>query len=591
MRELGNLPPELDTFQNNLAMSMTWARYQDALSQVNLDTRSSVLALVSRQSATRAARRSSTEWQQEFRSKNRPDESLAQKEAQANAQAEEARSKWSFWGRRQSAQVVPLTTSGGGALEVKALSPSNTGNASIKTNASVPFNVASPLSAGNAGFALSPIAGSSVPSSVAPLAMQAVTPIDSPQEPPIEPASGAVGRFFGRFRKPRTSTPSVDLSNKDLELTKGDLTFLDQVPTAPMTSSAGPGQADLLSLSMGQGQNEELAGLESMLKSKPVALPSRLAPPPISKRSSSAASVPKLGASSRSSSHVDMFGDLDLSSPSPSATQPRARSATPSNGLFELMTSGNSTPNVGQAGETASTFDFFENPAPAGPSRLPGVPMPAFTTPVPGPSAHPVPAKIIIEEDDGFGDFGDFADQNEGGCPVQTGAKAQSFDDFGDFDSFEFPAPVKSQPATTSPAGYTNGDIFAGTSITNTVKPPDLDFGFVKPVPNTAAENLVRKASQRQGRWPAPPSPIPDALSPPPGGNFFSPATTNTSSGPINMQMDFGSLAPISSVQRNVSPSPGFPAVTSKNSAAVGLSAKDKRATLSAQDLSFFDTL
>ena len=591
MRELGNLPPELDTFQNNLAMSMTWARYQDALSQVNLDTRSSVLALVSRQSATRAARRSSTEWQQEFRSKNRPDESLAQKEAQTDAQTEEARSKWSFWGRRQSTQAVPLTTSGGGALEVKALSPHNTGNASIKTNASTPFNAPSPLSAGTAGFALSPIAGSSVPSSVAPLAMQTITPTDPPQEASAEPPSGAVGRFFGRFRKPRTSTASADLSNQDLELTKGDLTFLDQVPTAPMvSSSAGPGHTDLLSLGVVQGQNEEMAGLESMLKSKPVALPSRLAPPPLSKRSSSAASIPKLGASSRSRSHVDMFGDLDLSTPSPPTTQARARSATPSNGLFELMTSGNSTPNVAQAVSTAPTFDFFDTPALAGPSRLPATAMPAATPPFLDSSPRPVPAKTTIDENDGFGDFGDFSDQNGGGFPMATGAKASSFDDFGDFDSFETPTPVTSQPAATAPAGLANGDFFAGISKPNTSRLPDLNFGFAQPVPNTAAEDLVRKASQRQGRWPAPPSPIPDALSPPPGGNFFS-SNTSMPSGPTNVQMDFGSLAPISSVQRNNSPSPNFPAMTSKNPAAVGLSAKDKRATLSAQDLSFFDTL
>jgi hypothetical protein len=590
MRELGDLPLGLDSFQNNLTMSMTWARYQDALSQVNLDTRSSVLALVSRQSATRAARRSSTEWQQEFRSKNRPDESLAQKEAQESAQAEEARSKWSFWGRRQSTQAVPLTTSGGGALQVKALSPNNTGNASIKTNASVPFNAPSPLSAGTAGFALSPIAGSTVPSSVAPLAMQAVTPTDPQQETSVEPPSGAVGRFFGRFRKPRTSTASADLSNQDLELSKGDLTFLDQVPTAPMTSSAGPGHTDLLSFGVGPGQNEEMAGLESMLKSKPVALPSRPAPPPISKRSSSAASIPKLGASSRSSSHVDMFGDLDLSSPP--ATQTRARSATPSNGLFELMTSGNSTPNIAQAVSTEPTFDFFETPAPAGPSRLPAVPMPASTQPFPNSSPRPAPTTITIDQDDGFGDFGDFADHNGGGFPMQTGAKAPSFDDFGDFDSFESPAPVTSQPAAKSHAGFTNGDFFAGMSKSNTAKPPDLDldFGFVKPVPNTAAEDLVRKASQRQGRWPAPPSPIPDALSPPPSGNFL-PPNTSMSFGLINAQMDFGSLAPISSVQRKDSPSPNFPAMTSNSPAAVGLSTTDKRATLSAQDLSFFDTL
>lgn len=569
-RELGSMPPEIDTFQHNLAMSMTWARYQDALTQINLDTRTSVLALVSRQSATRAARRSSSEWQKEFQSRNRVDDSQAIKDAQANVQAEEARPKWSFWGRRQSTQVVPLVTSGGGILEVKALSPSNTGNASLQSGSKTPVpvtqQITSPMSTGATPSINSPIAvttTSSLPGSVAPLAAQ---------EHPAEPAPGAVGRFFGRFRRPRASTPSVDVNNQDLELTKDDFSFLDQVPTASPVAPKEPGIGDLLSMNGPGGRSEQMASLESMLSSKPVALPSRLAPPPISKRTSSAASIPKLGASSRSSSHVDMFGDLDLSSPSPPITA--AKPTTASNGLFELMASGSSTPQSAKPTAMPKDFDFFGIPPAAGPSKPAPPPVSTFV-------AHAAPPPIP-EDDDDFGDFG----QTFVSAPAQGNQTDASFDDFGDFGGFDAPAPNKpSQPAIVQPRPQSSTmdlSFFDTTQATRSTRPPEMNFGFTDTTAHAATQNLVQKAAERRGRWPAPPSPVPDALSPPPGSNSFFPRVDSPNTSQLNAStLLSGPPRPAVATTPNHSVATPFMSTTTK----------DKRATLSAQDLSFFDSL
>ena len=568
------MPPEIDTFQHNLAMSMTWARYQDALSQINLDTRTSVLAIVSRQSATKAARRSSSEWQKEFQSRNRVDDTQAQRDAQANAQAEEARPKWSFWGRRQSTQVVPMVTSGGGILEVKALSPSNTGSASLPSGTRTPLpiaqEIASPMSAGATPSIVSPMtmtATSSLPGSVAPLATQ---------EQASEPASGAMGRFFGRFRKPRASTPSVDVNNQDLELTKDDFSFLDQVPTAPPAAPKEPGIGDLLSMSGTTGRNEQMASLESMLSSKPVALPSRLAPPPLSSsRTSSAASVQKLGASSRSSSHIDMFGDLDLSSPSPPATS--VKSTTASNDLFALMASGSSTPQNTKPTTMPSDFDFFGNTATAGPSK---------STPASLPVANvraPTTTTTNNEDDDEFGDFG----QTFVSAPAQGNHNQASFDDFGDFDGFDAPASTRSpQPTVAQPRPQSLAmdlSFFDPRSTTQApTRPPELNFGFTDTQTQSAAQKLVNKAAESRGRWPAPPSPVPDALSPPPGPNdFFSKAGSSNTAQSRDMPLSLGVTEVPASTPRH----PPMPLNASSSST------KDKRATLSAQDLSFFDSL
>lgn len=571
------MPPEIDTFQHNLAMSMTWARYQDALSQINLDTRSSVLALVSRQSATRAARRGSLEWQKEFQSRNKVEDTQAQKDARANAQAEEARPKWSFWGKRQSTQAVPLVTSGGGVLEVKALSPSNTGSASLHSGAKTPLpvtqEIGSPISAGTNPSVISPVAmttTSSFPGSVAPLATQ---------EQANEPAPGAMGRWFGRFRKPRTSTPSVDISNQDLELTKDDFSFLDRVPTAPPAAPKEPDVGDLLAMSGTGGRNEQMASLESMLSSKPVALPSRLAPPPMSNsRTSSTTSVPRLGASSRTSSHIDMFGDLDLSSPSPPVSS--AKPAATSNGLFELMASGSNTPQIAKATAMPMDFDFFGTSAAAGPSKPPTPPpvMPKVSLPA-------AKASAIHDDDDDFGDFG----QTFVSAPARSDRNDASFDDFGDFGGFEESASSRAAPATIvhpqpqiqPPAMDLS---FFNTSATKaSARPPDLNFGFADRQAPNAATNLVEKAAERQGRWPAPPSPVPDALSPPPApNNTYFPRLDSTKSGQLNAS----ALSPGGASRP--APAANSPAMASR---VASTSLKDKRATLSAQDLSFFDSL
>lgn len=131
-------------------------------------------------------------------------------------------------------------TSGGGLLEVK---PRNSPESGLKVLEVSDSNLAAPSSTTTLqDVAAAPNAAShpAVRPSLDSRASSSKNPQDLFEEEEEAANSTAVGRFFGRFRKSRASSPSVDLSHQDMKLSENDVSFLDQVPTFTAPKDAKP---------------------------------------------------------------------------------------------------------------------------------------------------------------------------------------------------------------------------------------------------------------------------------------------------------------------------------------------------------------
>ncbi|KDQ61572.1 hypothetical protein JAAARDRAFT_190313 [Jaapia argillacea MUCL 33604] len=109
--------------------------------------------------------------------------------------------------------------------------------------------------------------------------------------------------------------------------------------------------------------------------------------------------------------------------------------------------------------------------------------------------------------------------------PNKHGTKP-SFDDFDDFISSTIPSPSPPQPPakpTPLPIGLPSPSPAPSQTrpkVPKTRKPSAAD--------HLATLHLLEAAAARPGRWPAPPSPLPEALPPPPHGGAGAPFDTNT---------------------------------------------------------------
>lgn len=563
MGTLTELPDGMSIYVQPTQNTATWALYQEYLTTVKLDPSASVLAKASAESAYRAARRKSQEDHDAWQARSRLGESggldpSLQTASALGLEAEGLRPKWSLWGRKASTPIVPLTTSGGGLLEVKGLSPNPTGTASDSQS--------------RMGMQLASIPTSS--RSTPPPIHAAESQMPSEHDlGAVDPAPSAVGRFLGRFRRPKTVTASVDVSNKDLELSQDDFSFLADVPALPTKANAGT--VDLLSLDDTRPA-EQMTSLEAMLNSTPLPLPPQLNPPPrpvasrgnstVPQRLSVASNVP-LQSASKSTSMADLFGDLDLGSamaPNPSPSAPR--------------------------GFGYDAFMHASNPPAAQQNQ------PAQATMLPKPlnarieSAHTGFDMMASFEDNVFGDF-----------TTQSRTKTSStFDDFGDFE--EFPTNSKAKHENEFARHTSSPSIFHGAKATAPASRVGQSMtGGVQASPSkldhSSAAKLVQTAALNPNKWPASRSPSIPALPPPTSANIRSPASVpaapsgSRTGTPLNF--DFLAAGPAMVApprSNNASPAISLLA-TSDTGSRSHTPHLSKGQGLSASDLSFFDSL
>jgi hypothetical protein len=504
---------------------------------------------------------------------------------ESSLQAEDAKPKWSFW--RKNTAEKPLVTSGGGLLEAKTISSSST-PAPIESRPSV-------SSATSASIATN----TSRPASPAPPFVPAVIPTAdmSPNVPPLVaspdravPAQSAVTRFFGRLSRRQTAQPNLeDDDNKDLALSADDFSFLNQVP-----SIASPNQSqnvgDLLAYE--GGRTESTASLESMLNSKPTPLPAALAPPPAWSGASSTSGRPN-----RQHKQVDLLEGLDFGDDMGTLSTPFEKRAS-------AQTAG-STTSAGNWDQLFTTSTSSTN------TSVPTSAVPMISSPpTAGPSSSPLQSHQPSNSS-GMGDFDDFDDF----APATTspGNKSDEFDDFGDFGSFSTPPPPAVQPRPyLTPASAISS--FKAPPSTGHVKRASLD--------HTSTLNLINDASAVKGkRWPAPPSPLAPQLDPPPKGThtstsfpFISPppggGRPNSGFGDLlddgaKMTNAIDHSSPPSRV-RSPPTAPSLPMMPTRTASPVSRppstmgptpnniakqASQPRQTGLSAQDLSFFDSL
>ncbi|KAJ9108944.1 hypothetical protein QFC21_000266 [Naganishia friedmannii] len=575
---LTELPAGMSINFQPVTNTVTWERYQDYVANMKLDPSSSILAKASAEYSYRVNRRKSQEHHDAWQSRSRLGESrevdqfVQQQQSTLSPDLDTSRSRWSFWGRKTSTPTIPLTTSGGGMLEIKNLDLIPAANTAFDKPGIHIGNQRTP----------SPSTAQLTP----PLSSRTnpANPNPSPQPDATVPDAqpSAVGRFLGKLRRTRPQSSSVDVDNKDMQLTQDDFSFLTEVPS--LAPRPDPAFEDLLSLNGDGRPSETISSLEAMLNSKPMPLPSKLAltPRPSVPRGSSSPSanvaVPPL---SKSSSMMNLFGDLDLNATSASSSKP-----WPSTGVssFEAPSPTNQPIN-------ATTHRSFLSPP---------IPPPL---PQAGPVGHsttfdPVSlTKALTIEDDGFGDF---AATSLGATPNATSA-APAFDDFGDFEQFDtVPVrpnsqtfPVQSSLSTWNPQGsmaeynpYSSSRVLAKSGRPSSSR---LD--------HTSTAQLVSEAARNTRQWPAPPSPSVPALPPPtssrnttifPNAILAAPASASSSRASTPLNFDFlTSDPPVSSSARVEQPSTS-PAIINTIQPSFQMS---KGQGLTASDLSFFDSL
>lgn len=465
---------------------------------------------------------------------------------EAQSQADAGQSRWSFWGRKQTAEK-PLVTSGGGILEVKQLSTSSADPLPS------PVSMVRPSTDTRATSSRAPSISSkpSRPNSPAP-PPQSIYPnlteldedgghdapggmVDSTSQNAVaNPNAGpsAVTRFFGRLsRKPTSSQvpKATDVDAKDMELSADDFSFLAEVPSMSSPPVPERGIGDLLS--MESGRPEEMASLESMLSSRPMPLPQALAPPPrgptaptYSRSTSQSASSNKFVARMATqpqpsrSSDMDLLGGLDFNSDSNSTPAPPVASgstgvSTGPSMWDEFLAPASSTKPVPDRSATPSSTARTESPVSPPSIIMPSAPVrsnlsgssTAFdygkfgTTSTASQNEPRAPAKA----NDDFGDFGDFADFDDTPQPVQN--------------SSPFISPVPMVTAVPTPIQAPTHHASASTGAARFSTPQSHSRNTSQSLDHSHTLSLMSTASSSKGkRWPAPASPIGPILDPPP---------------------------------------------------------------------------
>jgi hypothetical protein len=601
---LSTIPPDTNTYPPVLSAMQTHERYQYALSRPNPTPDTSFLNIASSRRSRRdvGVQDSLESWTSRSR--------LGEPEAlplEATPQAEETKPKWSFW--RKNTAEKPLVTSGGGILKVKSLA-SPPIPAPSEPRPSIGSAVSGSASKGSRPVSPAPVVAPAIDS-------PSIIPATATSPEPVAPAQSAVTRFFGRLSRKPSSQQAADGEEKDMQLSADDFSFLDQVPS--IAGPASEGQVGDL-LAFGGGRTEEMASLESMISSKSVPLPAPLAPPPTWSRSSSS-----VGPSVNQAKEVNIFDDLDFSSPSNdsygAAMQPdlstRTDTATSNSEWDDFLAPSlpsipsSAVPMMPSASVQRSHSPSIP-PSSASPFAMPLQSLHNLASPIAGPSRiqptrTPVAAQNSIDND--FDDFADFA-------PAST-SRLGDFDDFGDFSDFSTPPPITSQPRQTATPYTGETTQLHPPSSTGHIKRASLD--------HTMTLNLVKDASATKGkRWPAPPSPLAPQLEPPPkapgnatnfpflsplpgtgrpitgfgdllSGNVNESITSNSGTVPtpprMAQQVPFSASDPLMPA-RTASPL-SRPMSAASNTATVGQTkpGQSGQSGLSAQDLSFFDSL
>jgi hypothetical protein len=597
LRSLSTIPPDTNTYPPVLSSMETTKRYRYALARPNPTPETSLLnvPLARRSRQNDNLQDSLDSWTS--RSRLGEPEALP---AQNTPQGEDAKPKWSFW--RKNTAEKPLVTSGGGILEAKSMSSS-------------PAPVLmEPRPSSTGPIPASAPAKSSRPASPAPVTIPAVgIPPDPPavtSADPAAPAQSAVGRFFGRLSRRPTSQPTPDDEDKDFALSADDFSFLDQVPSITQSQGQNRNVGELLAFE--GGRTESMASLESMLNSKATPLPAPLAPPPLWSRSSSS-----IGPSYQKPKELDFLEGLDFDNDmgssslrSSQAAQP-ASTATSANNWDQLLTlSAHTSVPTSAIPMIPSDIPHRSFTPPITPSALsppPGVrPQPITSSPAAGTSYRPpvlqyTPTPAISND---FDDFADFAPA------AAASTQTNDFDDFGDFGDFSPPPPAATQSNTYCTPIHAASTLKAPPS-TGHVKRSSLD--------HTLTLNLMSDASAVKGkRWPAPPSPLAPQLDPPPKASntssafpFVSPPPGGRPNSAFGDLLDDGAKAS-STIQpsppsrvlsppialsaamaptRTASPLTRPPTNATPANSAIPKPAQPAQSGLSAQDLSFFDSL
>lgn len=564
MDKLTELPDGMSIFVPPVQTTITWARYQDYLTTIKLDPSASILAKASAESAYRAARRKSQEEHDAWQARSRLGEANGPDHAQQSAagtsqQTDAGRSRWSLWGRKPSTPAVPLTTSGGGLLEVKAMSPNHTGT-HIRDKSSV--NVPSLSASVSNRDTTPPVRTSGTP-----------TPSDMAASDTDHQAPSAVGRFLGRFRRPAAAAASVDVNNRDLELTQDDFSFLADVPAiAPQANTGG----DLLSLDNDNMPSDQMASLEAMLNSKATPLPSKLTPPPRMSMSRGNSGIQKVisASTSKANSAIDLFGDLDL----------MGSGSVDSNQLLR--------PNSVNAGSSGS--DPFATMSTA-PAQHPGLASQSTNPPIiQGQSKSPLFGEPAPQDDDGFGDFG----------PPVAAAQTNStlgFDDFGDFEQFQNQPTSGQQQAfsglAAKPPAHHNSAYAVPSSLGQSTGKGQSKSSPLR-LDHSSTARLVSNAAQTPKQWPAPKSPSIPALPPPiPGPSRPTAVSSNSASSsragtPLNFDFLAAGPSTLAPSRANaLSPANSLLGAVDGGKHSPATPSLSKGQGLTASDLSFFDSL
>ena len=644
MRSLSTIPPDINTYPVIISSLTTYERHAYALTRPN-PTPSTSLLQVSLSRRTRRVQGLSTQPPWLSRSKLGEPDAPVPENPQPLSTESTSTGRWSFWGRKQVDK--PLVTSGGGILEVKQTPSPTTPTAPTRQSMEVRSISSKPASIASRSSSPAPPPLPSIPAAVstddmghaAPSGMVDSTSSNSvvPQPPPMQSQPSAVSRFFGRLSRKLPNQPGPtkgEVDAKDLELSADDFSYLSEVPSmSSPTLGAGSDVNDLLSVE--SGRTEQMASLESMLASKPANLPSALAPPPrgptaptysrsTSTTSNGSAFVAKTKEPERKANGMDLLGGLDFGSESDSVPAP-AQNDTSSNAQTSMwddfLAPAKPTAPQKPQGISQPVMQASGAAAPDGPSRslalsppitasAPRPTRPASTVPMDPP--HVAQAKALppslhttrpsTSAPDEFDDFNDF------GTPQKAFAPGSTFDDFGDFSSTDDQAPTQSIASSSGRPNIGNMHNGGNVAVTQTQ---------TRRLDHTRTTSLVSGASAMGGqRWPAPLSPVASVLSPPPrkadsagatnsgqtlGFPFLSPPPPPPSrrSGTPKMDLMGGDTsetsAPpsrppqtVSQPQSNMAGSLGSPMA---NLAPTPKAVSGSKGGLSAQDLSFFDSL
>ncbi|KAK0202805.1 hypothetical protein DFS33DRAFT_1385170 [Desarmillaria ectypa] len=470
-------------------------------------------------------------------------------------------------------------------------------------------------------------------------------PPPPPDREPTPPS--AVSRFLTRFSRTKSSTTSpqnsIALSSNDLEflsdivLSAGDdvdsPSLSDMVESPPLPEKLPPPLASSpknhfangvpKSITVLQDDSPSLLGISSLSLSQPLSAPLQT-----SSVMDTMMFVPSVPETVKSSQSVPSRNMTLVTKPMPSPTlRSNHGSFQPSKRIPTAIMSSNPTKQ-----SAVSSFSFTLPPPPTSRQQTP-VPSPPPAAPA-VPIHNPVPrnaaAQVSLFDDEEFSDF--HATPAHGGGAAASSAYADT-----SFSSFSSEQSLFSSTSSSSPhnaGGFDEFDDFVQPTLRTpsppavpaktSARPPQITLTSNLPIgcriPSPAQlphqkRKVNRSEHQRtlslmesaaaHGKWPAPPSPIPPPLEPPPGDvkksvqlDIFG-GDESTSSPMQQAQMNaIGALTVSQSSPAILVPMPAsapllrppqnhvhMPAQTSKKAVST------KIGGLSAQDLSFFEGL